>query len=497
MKTLLTTLLIFLAFFRRLLFWLAIIQQKEYRWDRIQLYLASQEGRREFMALLPNRSWWQIKLWKRPRWTPRLVVLAFVTLLVVMAIFSVGYVVGQTWWPDVWGIRLAILVGQVILCYILIPVLMMIGLIPTAIISLMTTNRVSHLAKSMVVASRPLVIGITGSYGKTSTKQLLAHVLSGKYSVFATPASYNTLYSVAKSIAENYRGEEILISEYGAYKTGEIARLCRVVAPRLAVVTGITSQHLGIFGSVEAIVRAKSELTQSLPADGVVFYNAADSRALEVARAFDGIKYGYADPDNSQVQSAGVTAGGKLEFVLDSLVVTTQLIGLHYLTCVEAVLAISEHLGVPRSQVIARLMSFVPTANFTRLDNWNQNIRLLDNGRTSNPVGYQAMLTLADSLSAQTKILIFGGIVDLGQESGSIHRQLVRASNLVFDQIWYVGQTGRDEFDQVMTDKIVSDRDLILSRWRSLKPETLVVIEGRLPVWLSQVIDQGKDKRVV
>ncbi len=492
MKTLLLTTLLFLSLGKRLLFWLALVQQKEYRLDRIKLYLISREGGTELWSLLPRRSWLQVKLWKRPRWTARVTILAVICCITTFLWLVAGYAVGQWLVPGSWGLIGLLWLGQIILCYVAMPGLVMVGLLPTALVSLWATRRVSQQARALVKRHHPLVIGITGSYGKTSTKQLLAHVLASKYSVFATPASYNTLYSVAKSITDHYQGEEVLILEYGAYKTGEIARLCQVVPPSLAVITGITAQHLGIFGSVQAIITAKSELTQALPPEGVVFYNASDTDTVKVASAFSGIKYGYADPDDRQIPTAGVTADGRLEFVLDSVVVKTQLIGLHYLSCLEAALSIGEHLGVPRSQIIARLMSFTPTANFTRLHDLGDKIRLLDNGRTSNPVGYQAMLELAGSLPAQTKILIFGGILDLGEQTDTIHTQLARASAKIFDYVWYVNPTGHKEFDQAMPDQVISQRQAILAQWQNLQPDTLVVIEGRLPAWLDAVINQRK-----
>lgn len=133
----------------------------------------------------------------------------------------------------------------------------------------------SYIAKQIIIEiakikiktrKSPLtVIGITGSYGKTSTKQLLEHVLKTKYKVFATGQSHNTLFSVASDIIRYLSDEQThAIIEYGAYKRGEIKRLTELIKPQIAVITGISKQHYGLFGSYENLKMAKFELIESL-----------------------------------------------------------------------------------------------------------------------------------------------------------------------------------------------------------------------------------------
>ena len=105
------------------------------------------------------------------------------------------------------------------------------------------------------------VIGITGSYGKTTVKEMLKTVLAKKYKVLSTPKSFNTLFGISQVIKEQLKPEhEIFIVEIGAYKIGEIAELCRMVKPKIGILTGITNQHLERFGSEENIIKAKFKI---------------------------------------------------------------------------------------------------------------------------------------------------------------------------------------------------------------------------------------------
>lgn len=494
MKTLLLLLFVSTAMLQRLALWLALVQQKEYRIDRLKLFLSTQEGKHALGLFLPTKAQLSPKAWKRPKLTPRI----FVSLLFVVTanilILIVGWQVTHFFGLSLMISLISLLILQ-ILIYVFLPILVIFSLIPGALVAYFLTNQVAVRAKTKIAQSHPLIIGITGSYGKTSTKLLLSHILSTKYQVFTTPQSFNTLYSVSQSITDNYKGEEVVVLEYGAYKMGEIARLCQVVPPKLAVITGLTQQHLGIFGSVEKIIQAKSELVQALPPDGVVFYNGQDPGAQTIAQVYAGSKTAFNSPGHANIQSAGITTEGKLELVIDNVIVKTQLYGLHYQAAVEAALVVGEYLGVARSQIIARLMSFVPTTNFTRVIKKNDGTMVLDDGLSSNPTGYRAMLDLAKAMKGQPKVLLFAGIVDLGAESEAIHLELARQTRGIFDKILYVGEIGRSEFEKVMNEAVVSQQAEVIKILDGLPAGALITIEGKLPGWLTPHLNKIKENR--
>ena len=134
---------------------------------------------------------------------------------------------------------------------------------------------IKHKAKKKIAGFKNLtVIGITGSFGKSSTKEFLYSILSAKYNVLKTKGNINTEIGIANTVLKNLnRDHEIFICEMGAYKRGEIKEMCDIVKPKIGILTGIGSQHLGLFGSMKNIIRAKFELIKSLPENGVAILN--------------------------------------------------------------------------------------------------------------------------------------------------------------------------------------------------------------------------------
>jgi len=128
------------------------------------------------------------------------------------------------------------------------------------------------------------VIGITGSYGKSSTKEFLATILSAKYKVCKTSANRNSEIGVAETVLRELKPEhEIFIVEMGAYRTGEIKAICDIVHPTIGVLTAVSEQHLALFGSLEATKKAKYELIEALPENGIAIFNADNRATRELA----------------------------------------------------------------------------------------------------------------------------------------------------------------------------------------------------------------------
>ncbi len=131
-------------------------------------------------------------------------------------------------------------------------------------------------ARQTLQKANPVVIGITGSYGKTSTKEYLAHILGGRFNVLATPKSYNTLMGVCIVINNDLAAHpnvDYFIVEMGAYVEGEIRDICKLTQPQISILTAVGPQHLERFGSIEATARAKYEIIEALPPDGVGVFN--------------------------------------------------------------------------------------------------------------------------------------------------------------------------------------------------------------------------------
>ena len=163
-----------------------------------------------------------------------------------------------------------------LLIYLAAPVILVIGSLLMLPVEAMIRKRFIRNARNVMQTINPKVIGITGSYGKTTTKNFVADILNSRYKVYATPKSYNTMMGVCLAINNDMANDystEYFVVEMGAYIEGEIARIADLTPPQISIVTEVGPQHLERFGNVETIATAKYEIIKALPADGLGVFN--------------------------------------------------------------------------------------------------------------------------------------------------------------------------------------------------------------------------------
>ncbi len=284
---------------------------------------------------------------------------------------------------------------------------------------------------------QPTVIGITGSYGKTSTKHYLAHILGGRYHVVATPKSYNTLMGVSLAINTQLKTERALdyfIVEMGAYVPGEIAEICALTRPQISIVTAVGPQHLERFGSMEAIARAKFEIVAALPQDGAAVLNADDPAVRAMA--------GQAQVETCILVSREEAADAHLvarnvQESLDGLsfeVVDTNtgeerhfhasLYGLHNVTNLLLAAAAAHHIGLPLGEIAMRVASLEPFEHRLQRRVQPGGITILDDAYSANPVGAENALRVLGLHEQGRRILITPGMVELGPVQDEENRRL-------------------------------------------------------------------------
>lgn len=468
----------------RWLRWLGVVQQKEYRWYRLRHFITTDEGQRELIRLLPQKSDFSRTGLKRPKFTPRIGFIAVVSLFLMFII-----------------VKLLPLLLSLIIIWFFIPLLVLLAILPSSLIHYLVTLVYTSRAQQLLNQVKPTIIGITGSFGKTSTKLVLQHVLSQKFSVFATQKSFNTQLSLARDICQRYSQEKLVIIEFAAYRLGEIAWLAQRFQPHLAVITGLTDQHLALFGSREKIIEAKSELVQALPKDAMVFINAKSpgTRLIAHKGQADRVKP-YCDINsNLAVAQVKLNDQAQLCFTYKDQRVKTQLVGRQYLAACCAAIEVAQHLGLSQTEIIQALETFNPanySEYFVQFYQSRQGLWVLDDGRSSNPAGFKAALQLAVEIEQQKNInriiLITAGIVDLGSRSEEIHAQLAQQARPIIDKVFYLGQPGQAQFQQVFTQDLSTQVDQIKHQLSQLDKNDMVVIEGLIPLWLKNYLRRSE-----
>lgn len=289
-----------------------------------------------------------------------------------------------------------------------------------------------HKATSKIKMLKNLkVVGITGSYGKTSVKHFLAQILSAKYNVVATPESHNKLVSVARTVLSKVTPKtEIFIAEMGAYKTGEIKKICELVKPQIGVITGITSQHLERFKSLENIKKAKFELIESLPLDGFATFNLDSQETSQLYEKCQIKKDGYSIKD-MEIQ----IKGGETTFELFENHVTVPLLGYHNVLNIMAAAGVAKYLGLSDQEILSALKGIKPIPH--RLepvkDAVNPDSLIIDDAYSSNVAGYTSAFELVKNLKYYPKILVTPGVVELGEQQYKENFRLAKVAAGIFD----------------------------------------------------------------
>ena len=450
-------------FCTRTLFWLAIWQQKEYRLDRFIAFL--KDNPQSLTASLIVIAFSKSTL-NRPALTPKALLTALSTFVLSLFLLLLS--------PLPLYLSLPIL-------YLLLPLVIIFSGLPLFIITQLAAIHYQNQAKNLIKRHQPLIIGITGSYGKTTTKILLSQLLSQQTSVWHSPKSYNTPLSLPRAIATGYTGQKIVVLEFAAYKQGEIARLTKLFPPRLAILTGIAPQHLAIFGNTQNIIKAKSELPASLPNSASFIFNDRNQLASELAQTFPNLKLIKAS--SSDLSKPSLDDQGHLSFTLAGQRINTKLLGTHYFTNLHAAITAAQTFGLGDKQIKAALESFKPGSEFIGLSTTHSGHQLLNDGKTSNPDGFEAAVDLAAHLKATQKIIITPGIIDLGTSSQQIHFDLAKKASAIFDRFIHTGPTQTQIIRHLLGIKYhqVTSVDQLKAAITNIKPHSLILIEGRIP----------------
>jgi UDP-N-acetylmuramoyl-tripeptide--D-alanyl-D-alanine ligase len=295
----------------------------------------------------------------------------------------------------------------------------------------------------------PLVIAVAGSYGKTSTKHILAHLLEQYGPTLATPKSFNTLMGVCRTVNDTLDAHHrTFIVEMDAYAPGEIASICALVRPRHALVTSVGPQHLERFGTIERIGAALYETVDALGQDGfAVVYAGDESTAALAARAgaagHEVIRYGIHEDaqdldviaENVQITGSGSRFTWRWPDAGLSHDVEVPLLGRHQVLNVSAALATVHRLGLPLQPALTAVGSLRPVDHRLQPVPTGNAITVIDDSYNANPVGVHNGLEVLAQLDARARILVTPGLVELGAVEDEENRRYGEHAAMVCDHV--------------------------------------------------------------
>jgi UDP-N-acetylmuramoyl-tripeptide--D-alanyl-D-alanine ligase len=321
----------------------------------------------------------------------------------------------------------------------------------------------------------PLVIAITGSFGKTTTKACVAEVAELRGPAYATPGSFNTYLGVVRAINEGLTAKHrSFVAEMGAYRLGDVAELCELVHPKIGVLTAIGPAHLERFGSLEAIEQAKGELAEQLPPDGTYVTSADDERCVRTAERTQArvVLFSAAGAEDAELTARDISmAEGTTRFTLrrratggtsrsgatgagrgaiaaaaearatEEAVVRTRLLGRHNVANLLAAAAVGTSLDLPLDAIARALARVAPPAHrLAPILNRQAGIVVIDDAYNSNPVGAAAALEVLASHQAERRLLVTPGMVELGEREAEENERFGTQAAAVCDLVVLVGE---------------------------------------------------------
>ena len=342
------------------------------------------------------------------------------------------------------------------------------------------------------------VIGITGTNGKTTTKELIAAVLGEKYNVMYTRGNFNNDVGVPKTLFSLRPEHEIAVVEMGASHPGDIKALVDYVEPTCGLITNVGRAHLQGFGSFEGVKRTKGELYDFLEShNGLLFLNESNPDLMEMAaqRNFGRI-ISYGRDEGGNVEGEVIDCSPFLNFrwrqhlhsgqmPANAYEVETHLIGAYNLDNMLAAIAVGLHFGVSPAQINHALGHYIPSNNRSQLETTEHN-RLIVDAYNANPSSMAAAIDNFKLMKAERKMAILGDMLELGAVSDEEHQKTVDALAAAgIKEVWLVGE----EFGKTHTTfrkfKNVDEVKAVIAAHR---PENYyILIKGSNGIHLSQL----------
>ena len=349
------------------------------------------------------------------------------------------------------------------------------------------------------------VIGITGTNGKTTTKELIAAVLQQKYNVLYTQGNFNNDVGVPKTLFRLNKEHEIAVIEMGASHPGDIKTLAETAEPTCGLITNVGKAHLQGFGSFEGVIKTKCELYDFLRSreDGLVFLNADNENLVDQIAEEDTL---WISPYSTDLEKQYTCISGEIVSCAPFLKfrwreplmtleeegrstkwhkVQTQLIGSYNIDNLLAAIAVGINFGVDRKQICAALENYTPSNNRSQMTVTAHNHLIVD-AYNANPSSMQAALENFKLMEAQHKMVIIGDMRELGDVSAEEHQRIVDyLSTIDLETVWLVGE----EFGKTKCDyRKFRDVEAVKTAIASEQPEGhYILIKGSNSMKLYQL----------
>ena len=343
------------------------------------------------------------------------------------------------------------------------------------------------------------VVGITGSFGKTSTKFIVGTILGERFNVLNTPESYNTPMGLSKVINNDLNDDhEVFIAEMGARNIGDIKEVAELCQPNLGVITSIGPVHIETFKNVDNIMKTKYELIEELPSDGVAIFNYDNEHLKKLAdKTFkEKLLYGLEDIENLDIYADDIEVSESgSSFTLrdkkgNSVRCTTRLLGKHNIYNILAGVCVALSLGMNFEEISRGISKIEPIRHRLNIIDSGTGVIVIDDAFNSNPIGTKAALEVISQFKEGRKIIVTPGMVELGAMEESANREFGMDIGKVCDYAILVGEKrSKPIYEGLMEVNFNPDNIFVVSSLeeaterlgRLTRPKDVVLFENDLP----------------
>lgn len=276
---------------------------------------------------------------------------------------------------------------------------------------------------------RGTAIGLTGSMGKTTTKEFTAQVLENACAVYRSPGNYNNLFGLPLAVCGLRSDDAAGIFEMGMSEPGEISEMCRIAAPSVGIITNVAPVHLEFFNSIEGIAAAKAELAEGLPSNGTLIYNSDNDLVRKIADRFGGGKISFglgagADFRADEIEITGLRQTRfRLHYGSVDAVASIPMAGTHYVLNALAAIALGHQFGIDSGTIVSSLKNLRAASMRGGILRFHEGFTVIDDSYNSNPEALKGMTEVLARLPGfRRRILVAGEMLELGTASGTLHR---------------------------------------------------------------------------
>ncbi len=350
-------------------------------------------------------------------------------------------------------------------------------------------------AKKILASHKNLtVIGVTGSYGKTTTKFILNRILSERFNTVCTPQSFNTPMGVVRTVRSKIKPQtQIFVCEMGAKNVGDIKEICDIVHPDYAIITSVGEQHLDTFKSIDNVYKTKFEIADAVTKKGGITLVNIDSEGIAArADSRNDVVYFGTDTKYSAKNIFCSDEGTTFDLCLDGSVVTvnTKLLGFHSVTDILAAAAMAHILGVGADDIKFAVSTLKPTEHRLELKPHTNGSLLIDDAYNSNPEGCLEAVRVLGSFKNRKKVIITPGLIELGAREYDCNYALGLEAAKYCDVIILVGKNrSKPMRDAIETTDFNCDNVFVVSSFKEAmeiytpmaNADSIVLLENDLP----------------